>query len=238
VSRRKRRKGGERKEGRKEVVGQNIQNKSPSTDPASAFPSAPFAFFKIPHNQAGYSPSSNATGSFFPFTKFKPLSVVPAATELFTVGAAFSALLGAWREAAEGDALKGVEKGCAAPVDEAAGGVCEELSGLPVRGEAVERWVGVVVMARRKGRVVGRWIAVRRQRVQIIVCGYGGERLRSRFRGSAMRRLRLGQRFDGVGCAKTFGVLPRAEFGRLRFPILRSLLCEVHSSSYLKELSI
>jgi hypothetical protein len=171
VSRRKRRKGGERKEGRKEVVGQNIQNKSPSTDPASAFPSAPFAFFKIPHNQAGYSPSSNATGSFFPFTKFKPLSVVPAATELFTVGAAFSALLGAWREAAEGDALKGVEKGCAAPVDVAAGGVCEEeLSGLPVRGEAVERRGVVVVRARRKGRMVGRWMAVRRQRVQIIVC--------------------------------------------------------------------
>jgi hypothetical protein len=97
------------------------------------------------------------------------LSVVPAATELFTVGAAFSALLGAWRDAAEGEVLKGVEKGCAAPVDVAAGGVCEELSGLPVRGEAVERMGVVVVRARRKGRVVGRWIAVRRQRLQIIV---------------------------------------------------------------------
>jgi hypothetical protein len=154
----------------------NVQNKSPSTDPASAAPSAPpFPFFRIPHSQAGYSPSSKATGSFFPFTKFKPLSVVPAATELLTVGAAFSALLGAWREEAEGEALKGVEKGCAAPVDVAAGGVCEEEVGLPVRGEAVERREGVVVMARRKRRVVGRWMAVRRQRVQIIVCGCGVE---------------------------------------------------------------
>jgi hypothetical protein len=63
-----------------------------------------------------------------------------------------------------------VEKGCAAPVDVAAEGVCEELSGLPCRGAAVDRRDGVVVIARRKGRATGRWIAVRRQRLQIIVC--------------------------------------------------------------------
>jgi hypothetical protein len=69
--------------------GKNVQNKSPSTDPASVALSPAF-FFRIPHSQEGYSPSSKATGSFFPFIKFKPLSGVPAATELFTVGAAFS----------------------------------------------------------------------------------------------------------------------------------------------------
>ena len=99
----------------------NIQNKSPSTLAAPSLLSAPF-FFKIPHNQVGYSPSSNATGSFFPLTKFNPFNGVPAATELLTVGAAFSAL-GAWSSAAEGDELRGVEKGCAAPVDVAAEGV-------------------------------------------------------------------------------------------------------------------
>jgi hypothetical protein len=114
------------------------------------------------------------------------------------VGAALSALLGAWREAAEGEAVKGVEKGCAAPVDVAAGGVCEEeLSGLPVRGEAVERRGVVVVRARRKGRVVGRLMAVRRQRVQIIVCGCGcGVESDLDFVVLACD-LRLGQRFDG-----------------------------------------
>jgi hypothetical protein len=49
-----------------------------------------------------------------------------------------------------------VEKGCAAPVDVAAEGVCEELFGLPCRGEAVDLRAGVVVMARRKGRARGR----------------------------------------------------------------------------------
>lgn len=96
-----------------------------------------------------------------PLTKFKPFNGVPAATELFTVGAAFSAL-GACSSEAEGDALAGVEKGCAAPVDVAAEGVCEELFGLPCRGEAVDLRKGVVVMARRKGRAMGRWVAVRR----------------------------------------------------------------------------
>jgi hypothetical protein len=72
-------------------VGANIQNKSPSTLPAPLALSPPF-FFKIPHSQEGYSPSSNATGSFLPLVKFKPFNGVPAATELFTVGAAFSAL--------------------------------------------------------------------------------------------------------------------------------------------------
>lgn len=112
----------------------NVQNKSPSTDAASAALSPPF-FFKIPHSHVGYSESSKATGSFFPLIKFKPFSGVPAVTELFTVGAAFSAL-GLWSSAADGDGVKGVENGCAAPVDVAADGVCEELFGLPCRGAA------------------------------------------------------------------------------------------------------
>lgn len=112
----------------------NVQNKSPSTDPASAALSPPF-FFKIPHSQVGYSESSKATGSFFPLIKFRPLSGVPAETELFTVGAAFCAL-GACSSAADGEGVKGVENGCAAPVDVAAEGVCEELFGLPCRGAA------------------------------------------------------------------------------------------------------
>ena len=119
---------------RRDWWGGNIQNKSPSTAPASAAPapSPPF-FFRIPHSQLGYSESSSATGSFFPFKKFNPFSGVPAVTELFTVGACFSAL-GACNSAAEGEGVKGVEKGCAAPVDVAAEGVCEDELGLPCRG--------------------------------------------------------------------------------------------------------
>lgn len=147
----------------------HIQNKSPSTLAAPPSLSAPPFFFKIPHSQAGYSPSSKATGSFFPLTKFNPFNGVPAATELFTVGAAFSALLGACSSAAEGDELNGVEKGCAAPVDVAAEGVWAEVEGLPCRGAAVAERGCVVVMLRRKGRARGRWMAVRRQRVQFIV---------------------------------------------------------------------
>jgi hypothetical protein len=90
-----------------------------------------------------------------------------------------------------------VEKGCAAPVDVAAEGVCEELSGLPCRGAAVDRTIGVVVMARRKGRATGRWIAVRRQRLQIIVCVIVVEDGDLDFEILLMR-MRLGQRFDGV----------------------------------------
>ena len=67
--------------------------------------------------------------------KFKPFSGVPAVTELFTVGAAFCAL-GACSSAADGEGVKGVENGCAAPVEVAADGVWAELVGFPCRGAA------------------------------------------------------------------------------------------------------
>ena len=108
-----------------------------------------------------------------------------------------------------------MEKGCAAPVDVAAEGVCEELFGLPCRGEAVDLRVEVVVMARRKGRAMGRWMAVRRQRVQFIVvlCGCGvcesdldfeilrcAYAIEQRFDGGEAPRL-LGSFRERIGCA-------------------------------------
>ena len=48
--------------------------------------------------------------------------------------------------------------------------------------EAVAERDGVVVMVRRKGRARGRWMAVRRQRVQFIVYVVVVVRERSRFR--------------------------------------------------------
>jgi hypothetical protein len=114
----------------------NIQNKSP-TAPAS--PLAPSWRSRIVHSHAGYSSSASATGSCLFFSKFRPLSGVPTATELFTSGvgflsatlAAFFAMLGL------GAGVSGALNGCAAEVDVAAGGACDDVA-LPWRGAGVE----------------------------------------------------------------------------------------------------
>lgn len=73
------------------------------------------------------------------FSKFKPLSGVPAGTELFTSGVAFfsTALAAAFAIAGLGFGVSGALKGCAADVDVAAGGACDDV-GEPWRGVGVE----------------------------------------------------------------------------------------------------
>lgn len=111
--------GEKRKEGKKE----NVQNKSPA--PCSAFFSCRS---RIVHNQAGYSSSGAATGSCLSFRKLSPLRGCPAGMLLLTSGATFffaaSAAVAFRSGLAAG--VKGSLKGCAADVDVAVGGVCDE----------------------------------------------------------------------------------------------------------------
>ena len=73
------------------------------------------------------------------FSKFSPFSGVPAGTELFTNGVGFlsAALAAFFSIAGLGFGVRGALKGCAADVDVAAGGACEEV-GEPWRGVGVE----------------------------------------------------------------------------------------------------
>lgn len=118
----------------------NVQKRSPAA-PASAFFSC---LVRISHSQLGYAESSIATGSSLFFKKFKPFNGVPAGIELFTIGCAFS-FAGAsfWGDVA---GVIGLDSGCAAEVDVAAGGVCEDAGvvwgdmGVALRrGEQVDR---------------------------------------------------------------------------------------------------
>ena len=115
----------------------SLQYKSPSP----SFPSLPSAFFSAstnsPHNQAGYSESSFATGPSFAFTYPNPLSTVPAFTEL--LGAAGVSDADAGKGGTWG--VKGVENGCAADLDVAAGGPSCVPEGAP-RGEVCVLWLG------------------------------------------------------------------------------------------------
>ena len=109
----------------------DLQNRSP-TAPASPLSSC---LCRIVHSHAGYSSSASATGSCLFFSKFKPFSGVPAGTLLFTNGVGFfSATLAAFFSiAGVGFGVRGALKGCAAEVDVAAGGVCDDV-GEPWRG--------------------------------------------------------------------------------------------------------
>ena len=165
----------------------NIQYKSPSSpSPSLLSPFPPFSLSR-PHSQSGYSESSFAMGGSLPLTYPSPFSTVPAFTELRgpTAAAAASAA-SAEVVVSEGflvlgkggvEGVSGVENGCAAEVERAAGGGpaglgCVVWFGV-VEGGASRR---EVVERRRKGRrergvvVVRRW----RQRGQIIVVGVGG----------------------------------------------------------------
>ena len=73
------------------------------------------------------------------FSKLRPLSGVPAGTELLTSGVGFlSATLAAFFSMlALGVGVSGALKGCAADVDVAAGGACDDVA-LPWRGVGVE----------------------------------------------------------------------------------------------------
>lgn len=124
------------------------------------------------HSHSGYSSSGSATGSSLFFRKFKPLSGVPAATELRTRGAFFSAAgLPSFFAAGVADSLKG----CAADVDVAAGGACDEGVGAGAETGAALRRAGAVVKARDVDIDVEGSIrvrdAARRQVRQIIVGG-------------------------------------------------------------------
>jgi hypothetical protein len=98
----------------------NVQNRSPAA-PASAFFSC---LVRISHSQFGYSESSFATGSSLFFKKFRPFNGVPAGTELFTVGWAFSFAGASFREAGAVAGSSGV-----AEVDVAPGVVDEDVGG-------------------------------------------------------------------------------------------------------------
>ena len=110
------------------------------------------------------------------FSKFSPFSGVPAGTELLTSGVGFfsAALAAFFSIAGLGFGVSGALNGCAADVDVAAGGACEDV-GEPWRGvgcEADEMGValaraGEEEMKRRVGALGMR--AARRQVRQIIV---------------------------------------------------------------------
>lgn len=118
--------------------GVDVQNKSPCPAP-SAFVSCRC---NIVHSHAGYSSSGSATGSVLFFSKFKPLSGVPAGMLLLTSGAAFFFdASAAWAlMLADGAGVRGSLSGCAADVDVAAGGVRDEVES-PCRGAG---WVAVL----------------------------------------------------------------------------------------------
>ena len=129
----------------------NVQNRSPA--PVSAFFSCRS---RIVHSQLGYSSSGSATGSCAFLRKFSPFNGWPAGIELFTSGVAFFSATLAACALRSGDAagVRGSLKGCAADVDVADGGVCEDAD-EPCRGAV---WVAVVaemgVALRRAGVVV------------------------------------------------------------------------------------
>ena len=113
----------------------DLENRSPSSTPAPESLLAEDCSRTV-HNHGGYSLSSNATGSCFPLRKFNPLSGVPATTELFTSTGGVDVFGGPGRFCfLGGDDDRGVLNGCAAPVDVAAGGLCEDC-GEPCRGAA------------------------------------------------------------------------------------------------------
>ena len=129
----------------------------------NASPAAPSSFRSpclgpsSPQSQSGYSESSLATGTSWPLIYPNPLNGVPA-------GALLGGCAGPWDVALEvvfgdegisgvfeGDGVKGVENGCAAEVEVAAGGLSGRRS-----LEVVER----------RRRPVGRSIDGDRRRVQ------------------------------------------------------------------------
>lgn len=148
----------------------DVQYKSPSS--SSLFSPFSPALSNRPHSHSGYSSSSFATGPSLPFTYPRPFSTVPALTELrgaAASGAVVLALLGI-------GAVRGVENGCAAEVEVAAGGPSCEVLGGP-RGEVCVLWSGVVERRRavveRGRRERGEEVVVRRckQRGQIMMGG-------------------------------------------------------------------
>lgn len=153
-------------------AGVHVQNRSPiaPTSPLSS------CLCRIVHNQLGYSSSASATGSCLFFSKFRPLSGVPATTLLLTSGVAFfpAALAAFFSIAGLGSGVSGALKGCAAEVEVAAGGVWDDI-GEPWRGVGCEaEEMGVALFhageLERKRRVDALGMrAVRRQVRQIIV---------------------------------------------------------------------
>lgn len=114
--------------GLKKIERNNLQNSSPA--PPCSSPSLTLTSKHL-HSHSGYSSSGNATGSSLPFKKFKPFNGVPAG-QLDTgicAGFAFDLAL-APRASSAGEGVRGLENGCARPVDVAAGVP-------PVRGDAV-----------------------------------------------------------------------------------------------------
>jgi len=205
--------------------GESLQNKSP----AAAL--SPFFSCRsnIVHNHFGYSSSASATGSCLSFKKLRPLSGVPAGTELRTKGAFFSAGFPSFFAAG----VIGSLKGCAAEVDVAAGGVWDDEA-EPCRGAGVELAetgvalrMGFVVKAREAAMDVEGGIrtreAARRQVRQIIVggwmrnCVFGWERC------LGLQKFKMARENDS----------PRVACGRVRVPI--DVSCHCMNTSILNE---
>lgn len=120
----------------------NSQNKSPIPTPSLLFSCR----LKIVHNHSGYSSSANATGSTLFFSKFSPLSGVPAAILLFTSGTTFFfAASVAWPlRLLDGAGVSFSLNGWAADVEVAAGGLCEDAES-PCRGAGCVAEMGVAL---------------------------------------------------------------------------------------------
>jgi hypothetical protein len=161
----------------------NVQNKSPIPAPSAVFSCR----CNIVHNHSGYSSSGRATGSCLFFSKFKPLSGMPAGMLLFTNGATFFfAASVAWPfRLPEAAGVRGSLNGCAADVDVAAGGVCDDVES-PCRGAVCVATFGDMgvallrrdeVVRKRRGCDIGTraFEAARRQLRQIILGDVGGQ---------------------------------------------------------------
>ena len=190
---------------------ESLQNKSP----AAAL--SPFFSCRsnIVHSHSGYSSSASATGSCLSFKKLRPLSGVPAGTELRTKGAFFSAGFPSFFAAGVMSSLKG----CAAEVDVAAGGVWDEEES-PCRGAGVELAetgvalrMGFVVKAREVAMDVEGDIrtreAARRQVRQIIVGGWMRNCVFGWVRCLGLQKFKMARGND----------LPRVAYSRVRVPM-------------------
>lgn len=179
------------------------QNKSPSAA-SSVWPSD----FSTVHSHGGYSESSMATGSVLLLRKLRPLSGVPAGTELWTRAGALEALV-----------LLG---GCAVEVD-VAGALGEADRAASVVGASADA-ARVVVKARTEEEEAAlgaerrpREPARRRQRGQIIVFagwrgGKGGVVGKCSNLQASMRELRRTDPPAGDACR---AVVVPAQPGRL-----------------------
>ena len=129
----------------------DLQNSSPAPSTLSSLP-----FFSVSrqcHSHSGYSSSGSAIGSSLPFRKFRPFRTVPAGAIETGRGVLSFGRRCTPRETALGAGERGVEKGCPALVDVAAGG----LEGEELAAEVVREWAKEGRMRNIEARWIQRW---------------------------------------------------------------------------------